>query len=125
MQRVAVIEYLRTTRQHPTADEVYQQVSATHPSISRATVYNVLHALVDAGLVCELTIDRDAARYDLCAHPHAHFRCRECHQLYDIDVAVPLAAGQEIDGHQVEAVSTYLYGLCAACRKMHPEGDHA
>jgi Fe2+ or Zn2+ uptake regulation protein len=125
MQRVAVVEYLRSSHAHPTADAVHRAVSAKHPSISRATVYNTLHALVDAGLVCELTVDREAARYDLCAEPHAHFLCRACQCVYDIDLADRIGAGEIIDGHRVESVSTYLYGLCAACRERGKAPDHA
>jgi len=116
MQRIAIIDVLRGSDAHPTADMVFREVSAKHPSISRATVYNTLHALVDAGLVHELSIDKEAARYDFCRMPHAHFRCRACRSLYDVALAPSVGAGEIVDGHLVEAVSTYLFGLCASCR---------
>jgi Fe2+ or Zn2+ uptake regulation protein len=125
MQRVAVVEHLRDTEGHPTAEEIHRAVSAQHPSVSRATVYNALHALVEAGLVCELTVDREAAHYDLCTQPHAHFRCRQCRRLFDVDVSAPVHPGEEIEGHRVESVSTYLYGLCAQCRDAREEDRNA
>ena len=116
MQRIAIIDTLRGSNEHPTADELFRELSARHPSISRATVYNTLHALVDAGLVRELSIDKEAARYDFCRVPHAHFQCRACRRLYDVALDPSVGAGETVDGHLVEAVSTYLYGLCVDCR---------
>ena len=115
LQRVMIMDYLRGSSDHPTVDDVFRAVSAEHPSLSRATVYNSLRVLVDAGAVCQLTIEKEAVRYDLCDKPHAHFRCRICHRLYDVDVAAGVLPGKIVDGHLVESATTYLYGVCSAC----------
>ncbi|UCF10498.1 MAG: transcriptional repressor [Candidatus Bipolaricaulota bacterium] len=116
LQRIAIVKYLDSVDIHPTADDVFRAVSTRHPTISKATVYNGLRALVDVGLVSELTIEKDAARYDLCGgKPHGHFRCCRCRRLYDVDAPTPIRTGDLVDGHQVASVSTYLYGVCAEC----------
>ena len=115
IQRVAVLEYLEENRVHPTADEVYRGVKDGFPSLSKATVYNVLDALKRAGAIRELTIARQAARYDIMTSPHPHFLCRICGKVYDIDLPCAVQEGDIVDGHQVESVQTYVYGVCADC----------
>lgn len=117
IQRVAVLEYLEENLIHPTADEVYQGVKDGFPSLSKATVYNVLDALKRAGAIRELTIARQAARYDIRTSAHPHFMCRVCGRVYDVDLPHAVQEGDVVDGHQVESVQAYLYGVCAHCRE--------
>jgi Fur family peroxide stress response transcriptional regulator len=117
IQRVAVLDFLEKNRIHPTAEEIYIGVKDRFPSLSKATVYNVLDALKHAGAVRELTIARQAARYDINTSLHPHFMCRVCGKVYDIDLPLSFHEGDIIDGHQVESVQTYAYGVCADCRK--------
>lgn len=119
-QRLAVLGYLEENRTHPTAEEVYCGVRDGLPSLTKATVYNVLDALKKADLIQELTIARKAAQYDYNPVFHPHFLCRVCGSLYDIDVPSPIRTGDTIRGHLVEAVQTYFYGVCAHC---HPDAD--
>jgi Fur family peroxide stress response transcriptional regulator len=116
IQRLAVLECLYKTRQHPTADEVLSAVRQKFPSISRATVYNTLDALTKAGMVFRLNVDPTVARYDADLGPHAHFRCRICRKVYDIEVQGEHPIGVRADGHLIESVRTYAYGVCASCR---------
>lgn len=122
-QRVAILEFLDSVDLHPTADEVFRAVSVDHPSISKATIYNGLRALVDAGLACELTLGRDAARYDRCVEtPHSHFRCTRCQRLYDVHIEETLHVGSLVEGHEITSVCTYLHGICSRCRAQ-KKGD--
>ena len=116
IQRLAVLEFLEETDIHPTAEQAYQEVRKHFPSISKATVYNVLDALKKAGAIRELTIAREAAHYDYNANPHPHFLCRTCGNLIDVDLPCSIRPGDEILGNLVESVNTYLYGICAECR---------
>ncbi len=115
IQRLAVLEWLSKTTQHPTADQVLSAVRRKFPSISRATVYNTLDALTKAGMVLRLNVDPTVARYDADLGPHAHFRCRVCGVVYDIGVHDGKPVGVEADGHLIESIRTYAYGVCAEC----------
>ncbi len=90
-------------------------VRKRHPTISKATVYNVLDALKQAGALQELTIERQAARYDINVAPHPHFLCRQCGRLYDVDIPCAIRPGDMVDGHRTESVQTYIFGVCAQC----------
>ena len=116
VQRLAILKLLEETRAHPTAEDVYANLKRRFPSLSRATVYNALDALKRAGTVVELTIDREAARYDGHAAPHPHFLCRECGTLYDVDLPCSIRPGDLVLGHEVERVQVCLDGICQACR---------
>jgi Fe2+ or Zn2+ uptake regulation protein len=79
-QRVAVADYVLRTDSHPSADEVFARVRALlarvrsdAPTLSRATVYNTLHLLVEKGLLRELTITGDRVVFDPRLEPHHHF----------------------------------------------------
>jgi len=116
MQRIAVLEFLEETSTHPTADEVYAAIHDRYPTIARATVYNTLDALTQAGAILKLTVDPNAARYDADLRPHIHFRCRLCGKVYDIAMEREKRVGEIVMGHHVESVRTYAYGVCAACQ---------
>jgi Fe2+ or Zn2+ uptake regulation protein len=72
-QRVAVARYVLQTDLHPSADEVFARVRSDAPALSRATVYNTLHLLVEKGLLRELTITGDHVVFDPRLDPHHHF----------------------------------------------------
>ena len=116
IQRLAVLEWLSQTVQHPTAHQVLAAVRRRFPSISRATVYNTLDALTRAGMILRLNVDPEVARYDADLSPHVHFRCRVCRKVYDVAAACAAPADLHARGHLVESVYTYAYGVCAACR---------
>jgi Fur family peroxide stress response transcriptional regulator len=117
IQRLVVIEYLKKSTTHPTVEEIYEALKGDYPTFSRATVYNTLQVLKKAGLIQELTIEKEKAHYDLRAEPHHHFHCRQCRRIYDVDVDCPVIKGGYVDGHRIEMVQAYFYGLCAVCQK--------
>ncbi len=123
-QRLAVLAYLDGNHTHPTAEEIYRAVHARHPTIVKATVYNTLSALKKVGVIQELTIAREAARYEANVTPHPHFMCRVCGRIYDIDLPCMVRPGDEVNGHKVEAVHTYIYGVCADCRRDRIKNDN-
>jgi len=77
-QRVAVYDHLvrhADRHDHPSAEEVCRAVREDIPSISLATVYKALEALVASGLVAKLPSGDGSARYDARAEDHYHLRC--------------------------------------------------
>lgn len=117
LHRLAVLRYVGNSRTHPSPDEIYRELSQQDHSLSRSTVYNSLHALVDAGLVRELDIDAGGKRYDLAPQPrHGHFVCRCCGNITDM----PLTGGLEAftqSGFTIESIEVYGRGLCPECTR--------
>lgn len=118
-QRFAVLEYLTRAAGHATADEISAALNRRFPQASRATVYNTLNALRDAGLVHEIRIEGAVARYECERGPHHHFVCRECGRLEDVPLEAfdPPPPARLDAGHRVEHCEVVLRGVCASCEK--------
>ena len=120
VQRIAVYEYLYDHRTHPSAETVYQALVQQHPTFSRTTVYNSLHALVKAGLVKELAMDTEERHYDADIALHGHFHCRRCGGIADFTLDESLVQRLMPDGYLVEGQGIYFSGRCPACRSAEP-----
>ena len=118
-QRLAVMEFLLSTPDHPTAEEVGLAVNSRASTASRASIYNVLHSLKRAGLIEELILEDAVVRYDANLEGHVHFVCRLCRTVEDIPQdAVPTTPPVLLDGGRcVESVTVTLKGLCARCAR--------
>lgn len=114
-QRLAVYEYLFNHRTHPSADTVYEALVREYPTFSKTTVYNSLHALVEAGLLLELAMDTGERHYDADTTLHGHFHCRQCHQIADFSLDEKLVAQLMPPGYTVESNCIYFSGRCLQC----------
>lgn len=118
-QRLAVLDYLQRASGHPTAEQIGAEVNRRLPRAARATVYNALRALRDAGLVSEVRLGGATARYDVNRAPHHHFICRRCGRMEDVsaEAAGPINAPEVGEGYAVEGCELVLRGLCPACSR--------
>ncbi|HEX8503505.1 MAG TPA: Fur family transcriptional regulator [Pyrinomonadaceae bacterium] len=118
-QRFAVLEYLTRAAGHPTADQIAAEINRRFPRASRATVYNALKALREAGLVREVATAEALTRYESNVEPHHHFVCRACGKIEDVppEAFAPPARVELGGGREVETVEVVLRGLCAACAR--------
>jgi Fur family peroxide stress response transcriptional regulator len=91
-QREVVYNVLLAKRDHPTADEVFARVKSELPTISLATVYNCLEALVQCDLVRAVNFERGPTRYCPNLRPHAHFHDEKTGETYDIDLPPEILA---------------------------------
>lgn len=115
VHRIAVLGYIANNRTHPTADEIYSAVSSVFPTVSKTTVYNSLHTLVEARVLRVIEIDRTSTRYDLALQsPHSHFRCVNCGRIFDM--ALPTGIESLIrPGFKIESTDLYFTGHCPDC----------
>ena len=119
VQKSIVLQALNELANHPTADAVYDHVHASHPSISKATVYRVLNKMSDEDQVLRVRINNGADHFDHQVFPHYHVRCIECGRVDD--VIIPLLSAVE---EQAAKASAYLItgcslqfdGICPACQ---------
>lgn len=118
-QRFAVLECLTRAGGHPSADEIATEINRRFPRASRATVYNALRALRDAGLVREVLSAEAVTRYESNVETHHHFVCRVCGKLEDVplDAFTATPPARIEGGHNVETYEVVLRGVCAKCRR--------
>ena len=119
-QRQAVYGLLCKGRNHLTADEIYEKIKVQLPAVSLATIYTVLELLKDKDLVREIRISFDKSQFEARIDNHHHFMCKSCKKIFDIDMH-PCAAleKKEVDGHKIEELQGYFYGVCKKCRENH------
>lgn len=117
-QRLAVLCFLMEHHHsHPTATEIYRRLRQDYPTISQATVYSTLELLTKMGQVRELCIRPDQACFDLVEQAHHHLFCRRCRQVVDVNIPCSALEEKNLQGHQVDDVQLFLYGICSDCRQ--------
>ena len=85
IQRDIVLSTVNALRNHPTADEIYDLIHSSHPTVSRATVYRNLSDLSESGEVLHVELPNAADIYDFNTVPHYHIRCVTCGRVFDIE----------------------------------------
>jgi Fe2+ or Zn2+ uptake regulation protein len=83
-QRIAVVQFILSSREHPSADEVLARVRLQCPTISRATVYNTLNLLVEKGLLKEQVLREGTIVFDANTERHHHFIDDDSGDIFDI-----------------------------------------
>ena len=119
-QRAIILEELKRTRTHPTADEVHAAVRRRLPRISLGTVYRNLEVLSRLGLVRTLTLGGSPRRYDGTVEDHCHIRCVGCGRVEDVELEASQAdidtmvacSPFEVIGHHIE-----FTGICPECAR--------
>lgn len=120
-QRFSVMSFLLEHHGHPTAADIFEGVNRLDPRSSRATTYNNLRDLVQAGLVREVAVEGRAARFDVKGTRHHHFICDRCGTVEDVDwYSVPKPAAGSLGKRVVHQVELIVRGLCASCAASPP-----
>lgn len=115
-QRYAVMAFLMAQTKHPTAAEIFEAVNRADPRSSRATTYNNLRDLVQAGLVREVAAEGRAARFDAKGMRHHHFICDRCGDVEDLKwYDVPRPASRSLGKRIVREYELIFRGLCTKC----------
>ncbi len=114
-QRQVILEILKSTNIHPTADWIYEKAREIIPNISLGTVYRNLKILKEEGLIIELT-DGKQSRFDGRIDNHFHFKCEKCGSIYDIEPGdVNVEYTIEDKGFMIKTVDINLTGICSKC----------
>ena len=113
-QREAVFRVLDGNVDHPTADAVHAVVTATMPTVSLRTVYQVLNDLALMGEIQSLDVGTGAARFDPNVDRHHHAVCSSCGKVRDVP-AEPGPAPPTFDGFHIDRAEVVYRGRCRAC----------
>ena len=121
-QREAVLNYLRSTTSHPTAEEIYSVIRQEFPKVSLGTIYRNLNLLAEQGEISRLNCGDTVDHFDAVTESHVHFICRECSCIQDlkfhpedgIDTEAQKLCSGKVNGHEL-----YFYGICDHCIRKH------
>ncbi len=117
-QRDRILEILRGTKTHPTAEWVHARLRRDMPRVSLGTVYRNLGQLAAQGVVRRIAFGASVDRFEANVLSHHHFVCDRCGAVADLEVPVDEAltrrlgrtAGVKAQRHEIR-----LYGTCARC----------
>lgn len=123
-QRNLILEIVKSTHTHPSAEWVYEQARMVMPSIGIATVYRNLNVLAEMGEIRRISGLDNADRFDGNTGSHYHLKCRRCGRLLDLEERRPAASAElenlteklfSVEASEVCVSTALLEGLCADC----------
>lgn len=117
-QRDCILDVLKSTKTHPTADWIYTRVKEKIPNISLGTVYRNLSLLCENQMVLKFNIGSSIEHYDANCNPHYHLCCNSCGRILDLpaeyhhhlDTLASYHSKHRIDYHML-----IFYGICDKC----------
>ena len=115
-QRSLILEYVKQSTDHPTAEEIYQALKDCFPGLSRCTVYRNLNLLSDDGIIFKLPLPVE--RFDGFTNPHPHLICSGCGSVHDLKIDYDSGLDQlasESCGYQIQRHESFFFGLCPGC----------
>ena len=119
-QREEIVHFLKTRKDHPTAEVVYENVRIVYPKISLGTVYRNLTLLSETGDILRLRLGDGVDHFDADTSEHYHVLCNGCGIVEDLDMKGKklsidtsiLPYDGTITGHII-----YFKGICKNCNQ--------
>lgn len=125
-QREMILKELRKSREHLTADELYERVKKKMPRISLATVYRNLEILSEAGIIGKLEVSGRQKRFDWDIERHDHVYCVQCHRVDNLELdrdKLGVVSPASIGGYQITGYRLEFSGLCQGCREKNKKKE--
>lgn len=118
-KRDAILDCIRSTRSHPTADWVYAQLKPEIPDLSLGTVYRNLATFKAEGVIASVGTVDGMERYDWRTFPHPHFVCTHCNAVLDVDeIDPPQELAAKVTCGSVRDCVLTFYGICNQCVRV-------
>ena len=118
--REAILECLKTTKSHPTAEWIYERLKPQYPNLSLGTVYRNLTQLKEAGMIRTLGTIAGQERFDADITCHHHIVCSRCGLVQDLDsdsrtqqMLSELSVMTDADIREIQFI-----GLCSECKRI-------
>ena len=118
-KRNAILEYLRNTTSHPSAETIYTDIKQEIPDLSMGTVYRNLNLFKQQGLVSSVATVKGVERYDANTDAHVHFICEGCDDVIDLhQMEIPASFTEDVEkfiGCKVGTCNVSFTGTCKVC----------
>ena len=118
-KRDAILDYLRQSKAHPSAETIYNDLKSQISDLGMATVYRNLTLFRQQGLVSSIATVSGVERFDANTDPHVHFICTDCDAVIDLDaMQIPeslQSAASQCCGGRADICQLSFTGLCRNC----------
>ena len=119
IQKQMILDALKKL-DHPTAQEILDDISRQYPHLSIGTVYRNLNLLLEGGVIRRVSFPDSSDRFDIQLHPHYHMRCTRCGGIFNIDQDYLKDVDRRIEEHtgfSIESHNILFKGVCSFCKK--------
>jgi Fe2+ or Zn2+ uptake regulation protein len=118
-QRLEIISFLQSTREHPTAEKIYYEIRKKLPKISLGTIYRNLEILAEKNLVKKFNFGENKDRFDGDTSSHHHFYCNRCRRVIDLVLPDTYQLKERVENSEhviIENFGIIFKGKCNICR---------
>ena len=110
-----ILEIVESSHSHMTADQIFDALRRTYPTVALATVYNNLNRLWQEEKIHKVSVEGMPDRYDRVER-HDHLVCKKCGRLLDVDLGDLTAQLERAAGLSILSYDLKLIYLCDECR---------
>ena len=116
-QRLSIVDEL-DGRIHMSVDELYEAIKKKFPSISLATVYKNINAMLEKDFILEVKIPNQKSKYELSKESHSHVMCEECGKVEDValDLHGITQTAANLTNYKINDDALILSGVCSSCK---------
>ena len=117
-ERYAILEKAVELSAHFGVDQLHNAMESAGYHVSRATVYNTLELLCEAGILTRHLFATNQARYEVARGSHLHLICRRCGAIREVDEPdlTSRLLSEPYGDFIPEYSSTIVYGICGECQ---------
>ncbi len=119
-QRNRLLELLRSTDTHPTADWLYRQLKDEFPTLSLGTVYRNLSTFLERGLITKIHFGSTFDRFEANTQPHYHLICESCGKIIDFEMPTTYdqlnKEAKQLTAFTIRHHKLEFFGICQQCK---------
>jgi Fur family peroxide stress response transcriptional regulator len=119
-QRERIFELIQSSREHPTAQRIYDTLRREMSTVSIGNVYRNIRILIEQGRIACRDFGDGIEHYDAITHLHYHFICQDCRSVSDFSMPVQEAItekARQLSNHTITNHTIQFYGICEKCSK--------
>ena len=117
-QKAAVLDVLEKSQTPLAPPQILAKAQELAPTISQATVYRILKALLKKDVIATVQLPGEVPLYELAGKSHHHyFRCRRCGFMYEVNGCTDMLKDLVPRGFRLEDHELFLFGTCSTCTK--------
>jgi Fur family peroxide stress response transcriptional regulator len=116
-QRIAIMEHMDFCG-HISIDELYATIREKFSSLSLATLYKNIHAMMSVNLIREVKLSGQKSKYEIDKAPHAHLLCKSCGELKDVEFNPTslIEKSTKTQNYRADEISIVISGACPKCQ---------
>ena len=118
-QRLEILNAIESLG-HANIDEIYEIAKKRHSTMSLATVYKNVTALLEKNVLKEVSLNNSKSKYEIIKDNHAHLVCKECGEIQDIDFNQEIKENSKSlansNSFEFNDLELNIYGVCKKCK---------